>query len=160
MKRYNRGRIVLQERRDSDRLIAGGGKRRRCGEGSRFCRLLEAGPSTVRSSTKAANDRNQEHRRTRDRAHTQAHSIPAHVRPFMHTVKTCMTPHTHSTHTPHTLIYILAVRFQARTKWSLLQRNWKEKQEDTEQKVCSATSNIYSGAAVLSKHYASELLRN
>lgn len=93
----------MQERRDSDRLIAGGGKRRRCGEGSRFCRLLEAGPSTVRSSTKAANDRNQEHRRTRDRAHTQAHSIPAHVRPFMHTVKTCMTPHTHST---HTYIYI------------------------------------------------------
>lgn len=36
----------------------------------------------------------------------------------------------------------------------------KEKEEDTEQKVCLATSNIYSGAAVLSKHYASELRRN
>lgn len=119
---------------------------------------MEASPSGVRSFGKAVNDRNQEQRRTRDTVHTQrhTHSIPPHVQSFMHTVKTCMTPcYTHK----GTHAHISAVHFQGRTN-CLLQRNRKEKQEDTEQKVCSATSNIYSGAAVLSKHYASELLRN
>lgn len=77
----------------------------------------------------------------------------------MHAVTTCVTPVLHIQTHKH-LIHIWTVHFQGRTKWRLPHRKRKEKQEDTEQKVCSATSNIYSGAAVLSKHHASEPLRN
>lgn len=153
MKRYNRGGILLQ---------AQGQRWTDSEEKKKIWRreqvLLEASPSSVRSSTKAVNDRNQEQRRTRD---THTHILHTSTCTVIYARRHDLCdPCAAHTRTHKHLIRIWTVHFQGRTKWRLPHRKRKEKQEDTEQKVCSATSNIYSGAAVLSKHYASEALRN